>query len=81
MRAESNDYKMSQLNGVMKYVGLTVAVIYLLIGIAIVSRSEVAEFIQEQFNISRQYTIALGVVLMAYGAFRAYRVFNRYFLK
>jgi phosphatidylserine synthase len=81
MRAESDDYKVSQLNAVMKYVGLTVAIIYLMIGIAIVSRSEVAEFIQEQFSISRQYTIALSVVLIAYGAFRAYRVFNRYFLK
>lgn len=78
MRTESDDYKVSQLDGVMKYVGAAVAIIYVGMGIAIAVRSE---FFEERLNLSRTYSIALGSVLIAYGLFRGYRVFSRYFYK
>jgi hypothetical protein len=78
MRTESDDYKVNQLDAVMKFVAVAVAIIYITMGIAIVSRSE---FVEERFNLSRQYSIALGAVLIAYGVYRGYRVFSRYFHK
>jgi hypothetical protein len=78
MRTESDDYKVSQLDGVMKYVGAAVAIIYIALGIAIAVRSE---FFEERLRLSSTYSIALGCVLIAYGLFRGYRVFSRFFHK
>lgn len=78
MRTESDEYKVSQLDGIMKYVGAAVAIIYIAVGIAIAFRSE---FFEDRLHLSRTYSIALGGVLIAYGIFRGYRVFSRYFHK
>ena len=75
MRTESDDYKVNPLGAVMKYVGVAVAIIYVAMGIAIALRSE------EMFNLSSKYSLALGGLLIAYGIYRGYRVFSRYFHK
>lgn len=75
MRTESDDYKMTPLEAVMKYVGMVVAIIYVVMGIAIALRS------REIFNISEQYALALGGILVAYGIYRGYRVFAKYYHK
>jgi hypothetical protein len=75
MRTDSDDYKMTPFEVVMKYVGVAVAIIYVCMGIAIALRS------QEIFGISGKYSIALGGLLIVYGIFRGYRVFSRHFQK
>jgi hypothetical protein len=75
MRTESDDYKMTPLEAVMKYVGIAVAIIYVGMGIAIALRS------RELFSIPENYSFALGGLLIAYGIYRGYRVFSKYFHK
>ena len=75
MRTESDEYKVSPLNAVMKYVGMVVAIVYVVMGIAIALRSK------EIFNLSENYSLALGAILIAYGIYRGYRVFAKHFQK
>lgn len=56
----------------MKYLGLTMAVIYVGAGIALLIRAG------SSLRIPPQYTIPLGIVLIAYGAYRGYNSFKNY---
>lgn len=76
MRTDSDQYKMTPYEVVMKYVGMTVAIIYIVMGIAIVIRSQ-----DHIFNLSPAYSITFGVLLILYGIFRVYRVYSRHFQK
>lgn len=76
MRTESDGYKMTPFEVVMKYIGVAVAIVYIGMGIAIAFFSS-----QDLFNLPRNYSTTLGCLLIVYGIFRAYRVFSKYFQK
>jgi len=59
--------------GVMRYVGFFVAGLYLFIGVIVLWRAN------ELINYPSSYSIPLGCLLIAYGLFRGYRVYHRYF--
>jgi hypothetical protein len=56
----------------MKYLGLAMAVIYVGAGIALLIRAG------RSLAIPTQYTIPLGIVLIAYGAYRGYNSIKNY---
>lgn len=56
----------------MKYLGLAMAVIYVGAGITVLIRGGNA------LRIPPHYTIPLGIVLIAYGAYRGYSSFKNY---
>ena len=74
MKDEADQY-MSMFDVVMKYVGLLMASIYVLAGIAVLSRA------RELFNLPQQYVVPLGLALILYGIFRGFRLFQKYFRK
>jgi hypothetical protein len=51
------------------------ACIYIGAGITVLSRS------RELFNIPRQYIVPLGIVLTAYGIYRGFLTYQKYFRK
>lgn len=75
MRTDSDKYKVTPFEAAMKYVGLIVAIVYIGFGIAIIFRSK------EIFNLSGNYFIGLGALLIVYGLYRGYRVISKYFQK
>lgn len=56
----------------MKYIGLAMAVIYVGAGIALLMRAG------SSLPIPKEYTIPLGVVLIAYGTYRGYSSIRKY---
>jgi hypothetical protein len=56
----------------MKYLGLAMAVIYIGAGVALLIKAG------DSLRIPTQYTIPLGIVLIAYGAYRGYNSFKNY---
>lgn len=76
MRTDSDQYKMTPYEAVMKYVGMAVAIVYIVMGIAIAIRSQ-----DHIFNLSPAYSLTLGILLILYGIFRGYRVYTRHFHK
>jgi hypothetical protein len=60
---------------VVKYVAALMCVVYILFGAAIVWGSK------EIFNIQSKYALPMGTILIAYGLFRGYRVYLKYFVK
>jgi hypothetical protein len=59
----------------MRYVGFFVALVYVALGVAVILKQD------ELFYVPKNYIIPLGTVLIAYGLFRGYRVYHRYFLE
>jgi formate hydrogenlyase subunit 3/multisubunit Na+/H+ antiporter MnhD subunit len=57
----------------MKYLGIVMALVYVGAGIALLVRSS-----DGNLPIPGHFTIPLGIVMIAYGAFRAYNTFKRY---
>lgn len=57
----------------MKYLGIVMALVYVGAGIALLVRSS-----DENLPIPGHFTIPLGIVMIAYGAFRAYNTVKRY---
>jgi hypothetical protein len=57
----------------MKYFEGFMALVYLTIGIAILWKSD------ELFNMPSSYSLPLGIVMTAYGVYRGYRVYQKYF--
>jgi len=74
MKHDADQY-VTMFDVVMKYVGLLMASIYVLAGIAVLSRS------RELFNIPQQYIVPLGIALMSYGIFRGFKLYQKYFRK
>jgi hypothetical protein len=58
---------------ILKYFQGFMAIVYVLLGIAILWRSE------QLFHIPESYSIPLGIILIAYGIIRGYRVYQRNF--
>jgi hypothetical protein len=74
MKTDSNPY-MTTFEIVMKYLGILMALIYVITGITVVYRS------RELFNIPQPYVVPMGIGLISYGLFRGYRLYNKYFKK
>jgi len=64
---------MTPLQNLMRYLGFLMALLYVLVGSAVVWRSE------EIFNIPGKYALPLGGLLIVYGVFRVYRPYQKYF--
>ncbi|HEY9005312.1 hypothetical protein [Ohtaekwangia sp.] len=74
MKTESDEYKVTGMDMVIKYFGLIMAVAYIGIGAAVITRPDI-------INIHGPYALPLGILLIAYGLFRAFKVYQRYFQK
>ncbi|HEX6226633.1 MAG TPA: hypothetical protein VFZ52_19565 [Chryseolinea sp.] len=74
MKGGANQY-MTTFEVVMKYLGILMAVIYVVGGVTVLVRSQTLTSIPEA------YSTPLGAALMAYGLFRGYRLYQRYFKK
>lgn len=74
MKGGANQYT-TTFEVVMKYLGVLMAVIYVVGGAIVLVRSQTLTSIQEP------YATPLGAALMAYGFFRGYRLYQRYFKK
>jgi hypothetical protein len=59
----------------MKVIDLIRALIYLFLGIAFTSKILVIT------ELKPLYLLIFGILLIVYGAFRIYQVYNKYFLK
>jgi hypothetical protein len=57
----------------LKYFGLLMSLIYIGTGVIILFRGK------EVYNIPEMYSLPLGSLLIAYGLFRGYKVFGKYF--
>lgn len=74
MRPRTDGYKpAAPFEMIMKYLGLAMAVVYVVIGVAIVWRAD------EMFRLPSNYSLPLGCLLIIYGLFRGYGVYRKYF--
>ena len=73
MKSESDQYKIALFEAVMKYIGIVLAILYVGMGLAVILRAN------EIFDISATYALPLGSILVVYGLFRGYRVYQKYF--
>ena len=73
MKTESEESKTTAFSLIMKFMGMIMAVVYIILG-ALVIWSEL-------FHVPDQYSLPLGSMLMAYGFFRTYRNYTKYFKK
>lgn len=64
---------MSPFDAVIKYLAGAMAVLYIVIGTAILLRPPVF------LNLPGRYSWLLGLLLVVYGVFRGYKVYQRYF--
>jgi hypothetical protein len=74
MKPYSNQYG-TLFEIAMKYLGILMALIYVTAGMTILLRP------QDVFNLSKPYSMLLGIGLMTYGLFRGYRLYHKYFKK
>jgi hypothetical protein len=61
------------MNAVPKYFALFMSLIYLMLGAVMLADSPFFH------NVSRKYTIVLGILMIVYGLFRGYRTYQKYF--
>lgn len=64
---------MPLLAAALKYLGISMAVIYVTTGVAVIVSS------RESSAIPKPYVVPLGIGLLAYGIFRGYRLYQKYF--
>lgn len=57
----------------MKYMGILMAVLYLVLGVIVL------EGTNRLFNLPRNYALIFGIMLIGYGVFRGYRIYQKYF--
>lgn len=74
MKSGSNQY-ISTFEVVMKYLGILMALIYIVAGITILVRAGTLT------NIPQPFVFPVGFALMFYGFFRGYRLYQKYFKK
>jgi hypothetical protein len=60
---------------VVKYFAALMCVVYILLGVALIWGPE------EVFPVHSKYAVPMGSILIAYGVFRGYRVYQKYFIK
>ena len=75
MNPEPENYRMKLFERIMKYAGIMMALIYVAAGITVLLRSH------SLFILPNQYAVPLGLCLIGYGAFRGYRLYQKYFQK
>jgi len=63
------------MESITKYFGLFMCLIYILLGVAMITGSPLFS------NIPKKYTLVMGAIMIVYGLFRGYRVYTKYFLK
>jgi hypothetical protein len=74
MKPESEEYKMTKLDLVIRSFGIVIALVYVGLGILILWRST------ELFpNLPTKYKLPAGSLLIVYGLFRGYRVYQKVF--
>ncbi|AYB32918.1 hypothetical protein D4L85_21080 [Chryseolinea soli] len=74
MRPRPDDYRSAApFETAMKLLGMTMAVVYVALGVAVAWRAD------KMFNIPPSYTLLLGSIMIAYGLFRGYGVYRKYF--
>lgn len=73
MKTRPAAFKWTALDKVMKYLGIFTTIIYIGMGIVVLVSSN------KLFNIPERYSLPLGSLLLVYGLFRAYRVYNSFF--
>jgi hypothetical protein len=64
---------MPLLSAALKYLGISMAIIYVTTGVAVIVSS------RNLSAIPKPYVVPLGMGLMAYGIFRGYRLYQKYF--
>ena len=70
-RTETNGA--GRLESFVRYFGAIMALIYVVAGIFLLLKANVL------FNMPRNYSMPLGIILTLYGMFRSYRVYKKYF--
>jgi hypothetical protein len=81
MRRDPSEDRASRVNGVLRYLSGTMAVLYILLGTAILLTHNSEKF-EETYRTLGPYPWRwIGLALLIYGLFRAYNVYNRYFRK
>ena len=75
MKTDSDQSGVNTLNVLMKYLEMIMSIVYIAVGVLVIWRSV------ELFHISNQYSLPLGSMLIAYGIFRTYRVYQKHFKK
>jgi len=74
MRHRSDDYRHSApFEAVMKYLGLVMSLVYVVVGIAVAWKAK------EVLSIPPRLAVILGSVMILYGLFRGYGVYRKYF--
>ncbi|HLZ16060.1 MAG TPA: hypothetical protein VKQ08_03435 [Cyclobacteriaceae bacterium] len=63
------------MDSVIKYFAAFMCLAYVLLGAAMIWGSK------EVFNVPNKYSLPMGSILMAYGVFRGYRIYQKYFAK
>jgi hypothetical protein len=71
MKQYSEKKKDRGLNDIMKYLGILMALLYVALGVIIVSGPST------YFDIPVTYALPLGSMLIVYGLFRAYRIYQK----
>lgn len=59
-------------SNVMKYMGIAMALVYVVVGAVVLSGSE------KFFQIPRPYAMPIGLALVGYGLFRGYRLYAKH---
>lgn len=70
MKTRPTAFKWTALEKVMKYLGILKPVFFIVMGILV---------LLGVFNVPEKYSLPFGSSLIAYGLFRAYRVFRSFF--
>jgi hypothetical protein len=73
MKANREEYRMSPMETVLKYFTALMSVAYIMVGLAMVLRSD------GLFDIARVWALPMGSMLMVYGIYRGYRLYQKYF--
>ena len=64
---------MKNLDVMLKYLGLVMALIYIVAGVTVLFQPA------KLFNIPKPYVLPIGIALLGYGVFRSYRLYQKYF--
>ncbi|MBS1488573.1 MAG: hypothetical protein JST43_13395 [Bacteroidetes bacterium] len=60
------------MNSITKYIAALICLVYILLGAGLV-------WGKGAFSFSSNYSLAAGIILIAYGIFRLYRIYQKYF--
>ena len=78
MRNHPTEDRSSHASVVLKYLAGTMAVLYIISGTAILLTSQSEDFKHIYQNLG-PYSKGFGIVLILYGLFRGYKVYQQYF--